>query len=92
MRALMVLLLVSETAGLAADPGQPATATKAAKDSVVCRQQLTTGTRIRSSECHLKSEWVEIDLARRKQYEELQRRMASGAGADRPPSNSAYTR
>ncbi|MDB5718404.1 MAG: hypothetical protein JWM38_1831 [Sphingomonas bacterium] len=87
MRALMVLLLVSGTAGLAADPGQPA-----AKDSVVCRQQLTTGTRIRSSECHLKSEWVEIDLARRKQYEELQRRMASGAGADRPPSNSAYTR
>jgi hypothetical protein len=79
--------LLLATAAAAGD--QPDTAVK---DPVVCRSAPVTGSRINSSECHLKSEWPEIDAARHKRYEEFNRQMNSGAGAERTVSNSPIPR
>ena len=82
MRGVIALsLLVAGTAGWAADPAPPA---KPVKDSRVCRDAAETGTRIRSSECHLKSEWVEIDAARQKAYEDMNRRLGGLAAQQFP--------
>jgi hypothetical protein len=83
-----ILLATAMPAAAAAGGGYD----PAAKDSMVCRSAPVTGSRINSSECHLKSEWPEIDAARHKRYEEFNRQMNSGAGAERAVSNSPIPR
>ncbi len=88
MRTLIVVaLLVWGTASLAADPAPPV---KPVKDPRVCRSLADTGTHIRSSECHRKSEWAEIDAERRKQYEQFSRSVNGGAGAEQAPTGRPY--
>jgi hypothetical protein len=62
------------------------------EDRQVCRNLTNTGTRIASKECHARSEWVEIDAVRRKQLEQFNRNMNSGAAAERGVSNSPIPR
>jgi hypothetical protein len=85
--AACLLLATATTAATAGDKPEAAAA-----DPVVCRSAPVTGTRITSSECHLKSEWPDIDAARHKRYEEFNRQMNSGAGAERAISNSPLPR
>jgi len=84
--ACLLVALAAPALAAATEPGQ------GTKDPVVCRSAPVTGSRISSSECHLKSEWPEIDAARHKRYEEFNRQMNSGAGAERAVSNSPLPR
>jgi hypothetical protein len=85
-KAVICLLLALAASPAAAKPDD------GGKDPVVCRSAPVTGSRISSSECHLKSEWTEIDAARHRSYEEFNRQLGRGAGAERAPTNSPYPR
>jgi hypothetical protein len=85
MRVIIATLLLAGLPAVAAGADQPG---RVEKDSMDCRRAMATGTRISSSECHLRSEWKLIDAARRKQYEELNRGLNGGAAAERAPTNS----
>ena len=85
MRVILAALFVLGVPAIAADADQPA---RPGKDDMDCRRATATGTRISSSECHLRSEWKLIDAARRKQYEELSRTLNGGAATERAPTNS----
>lgn len=84
---IALLFFLSGTMSQAADPARP---TKPERNARVCRDSAETGTRIRSSECHLRSDWVEIDAVRRKQYEELNRGLNNGAAAEQAPTARPY--
>lgn len=76
--------LLLAAAGQAAD-------TPPAEGKPVCRSEKNTGSRISTSECHTRAEWVEIDARRAKQAEQFQRGLNNPA-ADRPISNSPFPR
>jgi hypothetical protein len=79
-----IALSLVAVAGRAAD-------TPPADGKPVCRSEKNTGSRIATSECHTRAEWVEIDARRAKQAEQFQRGLNNPA-ADRPISNSPYPR
>jgi hypothetical protein len=83
MLGMAAALAVSGVAA-AADTNKP-------DDRRVCRSERNTGSRIPTSECHSRSEWVEIDAARAKQAEQFQRNMNNPA-ADRGFSTSPMAR
>jgi hypothetical protein len=60
-------------------------------DKPVCRSEKSTGSRISTSECHSRAEWVEIDAVRAKQAEAFQRSQSNPA-ADRGLSTSPLPR
>jgi hypothetical protein len=60
-------------------------------DKPVCRSEKSTGSRISTSECHSRAEWVEIDASRAEQAEAFQRGQNNPA-ADRGLSTSPFPR
>jgi hypothetical protein len=92
MRVAIACFVLAAALPAAAAPTGADKSTGATKDKLVCRSSAVTGSRINSSECHLQSEWPEIDAARHKKYEEFNRQLNSGGGAERAISNSPYPR
>lgn len=87
MRDVAILSLI-----IAAAPAIAADASRPSPQDRVCRSIENTGSRITGRECHSRSEWMEIDAERRKQYELFNQNMARGAASERPISTSPYPR